>query len=102
MYNGSLYDALEYSIDSVYDELAETTVDKEVIIICIGMALFYLLFFIGFTFSGKNRRGAERYFKEHPEAVTYTTYDENGYPMNSTGQEQQQEYDVWNGNTYNQ
>jgi len=101
LYNETLYDALEYSINSIYDELAETVVDKEVVIVCIALVLFYSLFFIGFVFSGKNRRGAERYFKEHPEAVTYTTYDENGYPMNPTEQEQQQDYDMWNGNTYN-
>ena len=103
MYNGGLYDAIEYSIDSVYDELATTTFDKEVLFVCGGMVIFYSLFFVGFVFSGRNKRGAERYFKEHPEAVTYTTYDENGYPMNPTGQEQeQQQYDMWNGNTYNQ
>lgn len=101
MYNGGLYDAIEYSIDSVYDELATTTFDKEVLFVCGGMVIFYSLFFVGFVFSGRNKRGAERYFKEHPEAVTYTTYDENGYPMNTTEQEQQQ-YDMWNGNTYNQ
>lgn len=102
MYNGGLYNAIEYSIDSVYDELATTTFDKEVLFVCGGMVIFYSLFFVGFVFSGRNKRGAERYFKEHPEAVTYTTYDENGYPMNPTEQEQQQQYDVWNGNTYNQ
>lgn len=75
----SLYQALEYSLNSVMDELAQTSVEWTRIPILLVIVAFYGIFYFSLLGNSKKNNDAYRYFQENPdkyESTPMTLYSE--------------------------
>lgn len=68
----NLYDALDFSFNSIMDELAEDYVDTASIIVLVVIGLFFLLCFAVLRSSYAKEKNAYEYFKANPEKVNHT------------------------------
>lgn len=79
MASQNLYKALDYSWNSVMDELGKTSVDWSKAPILIFVIAFYAIFYVSILGSSKKNNDAYRYFKENPdkyESQPMTLYSE--------------------------
>lgn len=65
----SLYQALNFTWDSVMDDLAETSIDGVIIIPLLFLIPFYIPFFVSIVGDIVKNEEAYKYFKEHPEEL---------------------------------
>ena len=75
----SLYQALEYSWNSVIGDLAKTTVEWSRVPILVMILAFYGIFYVAILGGSKKHNDAYRYFKENPDKydpVPMTLYSE--------------------------
>lgn len=79
MASQNLYQALEYSWNSVMGDLAKTTVNWSRLPVLIMILVFYGIFYFAILGGSKKHNDAYRYFKEHPdkyEPTPMTLYSE--------------------------
>ena len=68
----NLYDALEYSLNSIMDDFVESYIDSSAIVgIAILIVIYVIFFAIMYHFYSKERN-AYKYFKENPDKVDNT------------------------------
>jgi len=66
----SLYEALDYSWNSVIDELAKTTINWVFVPVIVMILAFYAGFYVSILGSVRKQNQAYRYFKENPDKLT--------------------------------
>lgn len=66
-----LYDALDYSFNSIMDEFATTYIDWSLFPTTVILLLFYSVFYITILGNVMKKNSAYKYFKEHPEELSH-------------------------------
>lgn len=66
-----VHDAINYSFRSIMDELAQTTIAPGIIPTMLILLTFYSVFYIVILSGMKKKNEAYKYFKEHPEQLSY-------------------------------
>lgn len=68
----NLYNALDYSWNSVIDELAKTTINRSALPMIFILLAFYGIFYVAIIGSTKKQRDAYKYFKKNPDMLSNT------------------------------
>lgn len=67
----NVHDAIDYSFRSIMDELAQTAIAPEIIPSLVIILVFYSIFYITILGSVLKNNAAYKYFKEHPEQLSF-------------------------------
>lgn len=82
MYRDDLVEALDYSWNSIMDDLAETELSFALLPIVLFLVFFYGMFYVAILSGVFKQNAVYKYYKEHPEELSMQrcTGDEEIYP----------------------
>ncbi len=67
----NVHDAIDYSFRSIMDELAQASIAPGIIPTMLILLAFYSVFYISILSSVRKKNAAYKYFKEHPEQLSF-------------------------------